>query len=168
MDSSKKYLQWDTGHVEWHRESHQYFAEISKLKEHSKENKERPEKNKVSMERVTLQTAKKHAQKEKIPTDSNVSKNSSKSPEQCPCLEMYKHLNSMSDQGQGSSAGKFFMEWVQKIMTVTINMLKNFDCTGKEKLLLEGLKAKKFILFGINLINLAFFFTFLVLILKSF
>lgn len=74
----------------------------------------------------------------------------------------------MSDQDQGSSTGKFFIEWVQKIMTVTINMLKNFDCMGKEKLLLEGLKAKKFILFCINLINLAFFFTFLVLILKSF
>lgn len=53
-------MRCDTGHVEWPLESHQYFAEISKLKEHSKKNKEKPEKNKVSMERVILQTAEKH------------------------------------------------------------------------------------------------------------
>lgn len=61
VDSSKKYLEWDTGYVEWYLKSHRYFAEISKLKEHSKRNRKSPkEKNKVSMERVILQTAKKH------------------------------------------------------------------------------------------------------------
>lgn len=60
VDSSKKYLEQDTENVEWYLESHRYFADISKLKEYSKRNKESPEKNKVNMERVILQTAKKH------------------------------------------------------------------------------------------------------------
>lgn len=76
MDSSKKYLEQDTEHVEWYLESHRYFANISKLKEHSKRNKESPEKNKVKHgESYTTDSKEASAQKEKITTDSNVFKN---------------------------------------------------------------------------------------------